>query len=93
LSIAPEASTDLKKAIISQNWLGWEQIFCGRLAKEWSKVYRNDLDSMDAGLFKPTTNKWGAKIVEITYDFVLMCWGIRNDLMTMMNLRQRKRRN
>jgi hypothetical protein len=59
--IAPEASTDLKEAINSQNRLGWEQVFCGRLAKGWSKVYQKDLDRMDTGLFNPTTNKWGGQ--------------------------------
>jgi hypothetical protein len=78
--LAPEASAELKKAVISQSKLGWEQFFCGRLAKKWSKVYQHDLDTIDTGLFRPTTIKWGTKIVEMNYDLVLQCWGIRNDL-------------
>lgn len=78
--VIPEANENLKDAIKSQNSIGWDQFFCGRISKKWERVYQEDLDKIDTGLYKQTTDKWGRNIVELTYELVLNCWSIRNEL-------------
>ena len=66
--------------INSQNSIGWDQFFCGRISTDWQKVYQVDLENNDTGLYRPTTEKWGTKILELNFEFVLSCWQVRNDL-------------
>jgi hypothetical protein len=77
--VEPEASITLQQAIEDQNKLGWNQIFCGRISNEWGTLHNHDIQSTDHGLFKPTAERWGTKVIGLMFEYVLDCWTIRNE--------------
>jgi hypothetical protein len=73
-------STTLVAATKAQKNIGWDNFFKGRLSEKWTFVYNYILETTDHGLKHPTAEKWGEKIFEITWQFVLNCWNIRNGI-------------
>jgi hypothetical protein len=47
---------------------------------QWATMYNYVINNTNHGLKFPTAEKWGIKIIEITWQFVLNCWNIRNNV-------------
>jgi hypothetical protein len=77
--IAPEASEYLKEAVEEQNSIGWEQWFCGRLSIKWGELYNEDIKIPNIFCTRPSSNRWGIKIIQETWKFIIDCWKIRNN--------------
>jgi hypothetical protein len=78
--ITDNPSPTLLKAIQAQQEIGWDHFFKGRLSMHWAYMYNYILENTDHGLKHQTAEKWGEKIIEITWQFVLNCWNIRNGI-------------
>jgi hypothetical protein len=77
--IAPDASEYLKETVLSQNRIGWENWFKGRISIKWGELYNNDIENPPFPLFRPSANRWGKKLIIDTWNFVLESWQIRNN--------------
>jgi RNase H len=78
--IVTDPSQVLIDAIQAQHQIGWDNLFKGRLSIQWATMYNFVINNTDHGLKFPTAEKWGSKILEIIWQFVLNCWTIRNNI-------------
>jgi hypothetical protein len=76
--LVPEATVDQRRAVEDQTKLGWDQVFYGRLSKEWGKVYQRDIEKIEHGLPNPNPEKWGITLISIAQRYALDAWYIRN---------------
>jgi hypothetical protein len=63
----------LQEAILAQNSIGWDNILKGRLSIKWATMYYHIITATNHGLKHPTAEKWGAKILELSWQFFLNC--------------------
>jgi hypothetical protein len=78
--LVTDPSQALIDAIEAQHRIGWDNFFKGRLSIQWATMYNHVINNTHHGLKHPTSEKWGGKIIEITWQFVLNCWTIRNGI-------------
>jgi hypothetical protein len=65
-----------KAALSSQDHIGWQQVFSGKLSQHWLRL-QGDVTLKDG---KVRNNYiWGASIVEILLGKIIELWKIRND--------------
>ena len=75
-SARSEWPSELRAAFDSQTEIGWDQIFYGRLSKNWEQVARyRDWDQTETG-----TSKWTGMAIRAGWGFGLDLWKYRNEL-------------
>jgi ribonuclease HI len=78
--VAPEASYLLQRAVTEQTSIGWSNWLKGRITITWGILYNHDIATTNHGLRNPNSEDWAKRIVELTWNFVLRTWTIRNEL-------------
>jgi hypothetical protein len=78
--IAPEASTDLLRAVEEQNTIGWDQWFRGRISRTWGELYNHDIAKPNILIRRPSALRWGREIISATFNFTIESWYARNEM-------------
>ena len=67
---------ELQKVYSIQAQIGWENVFYGRIAKQWEQFsqYKSNSDHAD------TNSLWTSKSIQLFWDFGIDLWIIRNNL-------------
>ncbi len=71
-----EWPSDLQKAYSIQSQIGWENVFYGRMAKQWERLLQYKSNSEQA----ETNSLWTSKSIQLLWDFGIDLWIIRNTL-------------
>jgi hypothetical protein len=75
---------NLLRALKQQNSIGWDQWFKGRRAITWGEMYNHDIkqitliSTQTRGKF--SADKWGITILNITWQYIIESWLIRNNI-------------
>lgn len=67
-----DAYTQLQKAIQQQEDIGWRHFIRGRLTIEWGNINNSHLEINNIKQYN--AEKWGAKLIEINWKYVLKIW-------------------
>jgi hypothetical protein len=70
----------LRAAINEQNRLGWDQWFKGRISRKWGEIYLQNMIETNQTVTPIIVERWGKKLVQLTFRFVLDSWQTRNDI-------------
>jgi hypothetical protein len=79
-TIAPDAAPLLRTALKEQNQIGWDHWFKGRISNKWAELYIQNLMLHEHPTRNASIERWGAKIIKLTFHYVLDAWQTRNDI-------------
>ena len=69
-------SPSLKKAIMSQRQLGWEQFLEGLISKHWISHQQEYFDSINSSL---STSIWASRLIRQGWELIYQIWQSRNN--------------
>ena len=70
-----EWPSQVRRVYQAQSDIGWTQVLCGRISKEWAHISTNVDIAQRQGV-----DVWTGKVIRICWRFGLEIWKIRNDL-------------
>jgi hypothetical protein len=65
-------------AILSQERIGWQHFFAGKITQEWLKLQADSTNKM-VGKKRDCCYVWGASIVGVTLKYFIKLWEQRNE--------------
>ena len=70
---------DARSLILSQNAIGWRQIFRGRFSREWQRIQNdNYMKHKHKSKYKRTGNRWQQQLITTVWENWFELWAIRN---------------
>ena len=64
------------RALITQNNIGWRQIFMGRISQDWLKIQESNMTTNGT---RWEAHIWGASVVEVSITSFIELWEQRNE--------------
>jgi hypothetical protein len=78
--LAGETSLELRKCIIHQNKIGWNQLVKGRITKEMRKTMDNHYQKLNLNTRKYTGERWCKLLIKNIWQVILQLWKQRNEI-------------
>ena len=74
------------RALITQNNIGWRQIFMGRISQEWLKIQGSNMTTNGT---RRKAYIWGASVVEVSITSFIELWEQRTSNSRFVKVRAR----
>jgi hypothetical protein len=76
--LLPALPALIQSAYQAQTRIGWDQLLCGRLARQWGIIIANHLHANHIQEKEMTALTWGRKFSSLVFELVLNLWQLRN---------------
>jgi hypothetical protein len=78
--LAGETLLEIRKCIIHQNTIGWNQLVKGRITKEMRKVMDNHYQKLNLNTRRYTGERWCKLLIKNIWQVILQLWKQRNEI-------------
>jgi hypothetical protein len=70
-------SREIQQALETQQNIGWRNFVRGRISMEWGEIINTHIQIEN--ITDETAEKWGTKLININWKYILQMWNLRNE--------------